>query len=123
VQPGAVVVAFSWTFAVAILLLLVPRSPYAIGALGAAAFFLVPALGSLLFSTISTDAPDELQGRTIAGAIQIASLGAPLAPLLAGVLAGALGARHTILVYGGFACVLAIGASLHADAWRAPHRG
>jgi hypothetical protein len=118
VPPVAIVVGFSWTFAVATLLLLAARSPYVIGLVGAAAFFLVPALGSLLLATISTEAPDELQGRAIAGAIQIASLGAPLAPLLAGVSAGAIGARHTILAYGGFLMLLALGASLHSSAWR-----
>jgi MFS family permease len=123
VQPPAIVIGFSWTFGLATVLLLVPRSPYVLGVLGAGAFFLVPAIGSLLFSTISAEAPDELQGRTIAGAIQLASLSAPVAPLLAGLLTGALGARHTIVVYAGFLGLLAIGASIRAAAWRAPRTG
>jgi hypothetical protein len=109
------VVGFSWTFAAGTLLLLVPRSPYLLGVIGAVSFFFVPALGALLFSSISTEAPDHLQGRTTAGAIQIAAMGAPVAPLTAGLLVGSLGPRHTILIYAGFLVTIAIGASLSRE--------
>jgi MFS family permease len=106
------VVALAWTLAAAMLLLLPARSPYLIGLLGAVANFLVPAVGAVLFSTIATDAPDHLQGRTTAGAIQISSMPAPLAPLAAGLLLGAVGARHTVMVYGAFLVAIAVVASL-----------
>jgi len=120
VSPTLLVLGFSWAFAGATFLLLAVDSPYAIGVIGAIPFFLVPAVGSLLFSTIAAEAPDHLQGRTTAGAIQVAGLLAPVAPLAAGLLLGTLGARHTILLYGGFLVLLAIEASLHSNAWRAP---
>jgi hypothetical protein len=66
----------------------------------------------VLFSTIATDAPDHLQGRTTAGAIQISSMPAPLAPLAAGLLLGAVGARHTVMVYGAFLVTIAVVATL-----------
>jgi MFS family permease len=106
------VVALAWTLAAAMLLLLPARSPYLIGLLGAVANFLVPAVGAVLFSTIATDAPDHLQGRTTAGAIQISSMPAPLAPLAAGLLLGAVGARHTVMVYGAFLVAIAVVATL-----------
>jgi hypothetical protein len=84
------------------------HSPYLIGLLGAIASFLSPAVSAVLFSTISADAPDHLQGRTTAGAIQISSLPAPVAPLAAGLLLGALGSRHTVILYGAFFLALAI---------------
>jgi predicted MFS family arabinose efflux permease len=121
-SPALLVVGSSWVLTGATLLVLVPRSPYLIGLAGAAAFFFVPSLGALLFSTIADEAPDHLQGRTTAGAIQVAGLLAPVAPLAAGFLLGALGPRHTVLLYAGFFGVLAIGASLHSNAWRAPRR-
>ena len=102
------VVTLAWTLAAAMFLLLPAHSPYLIGLLGAVANFLVPSVGAVLFSTIATDAPDHLQGRTTAGAIQISSMPAPLAPLIAGLLLGAAGARHTVIVYGAFLIGIAV---------------
>jgi hypothetical protein len=110
--PRLIVTAALWAVAVAMILLLAVRSPYLIGLLGAFSVFFAPALGSLLFASIAAEAPDHLQGRTTAGAIQISSLPAPLAPLLAGVLLGALGVRHTVLVYAIFLLALAAGATV-----------
>jgi MFS family permease len=114
-SQGVIVVGFSWIIAAGVLLLLVPRSPYLLGAIGAGTFFLVPTIGALLFSSISIEAPDHLQGRTIAGAIQIASMTAPLAPLTAGLLVGSLGPRHTILAYAAFLVTIAVGATLSRE--------
>jgi predicted MFS family arabinose efflux permease len=104
----ALVVTGAWTVTAAWFLLLPMHSPYLIGLLGAIANFLAPAIGAVLFSTIATDAPDHLQGRTTAGAIQISSMPAPIAPLAAGVLLGALGARHTVIAYGIFLVAMAV---------------
>jgi MFS family permease len=114
-SQGVIVVGFSWIIAAGVLLLLVPRSPYLLGVIGAGTFFLVPTIGALLFSSISTEAPDHLQGRTTAGAIQIASMTAPLAPFTAGLLVGSLGPRHTILVYAAFLVTIALGATLSRE--------
>jgi MFS family permease len=128
------VVALAWTMPTAWFLLLPTHSPYVIGLLGAAANFLAPAVGAVLFATIATDAPDHLQGRTTAGAIQISSMPAPLAPLVAGLLLGAAGPRETVTVYGAFLVATAIlatlsrglkepgseGLELDSRTWRAP---
>ncbi|MFL5928266.1 MAG: MFS transporter [Gaiellaceae bacterium] len=120
VAPWTLVVGFSWIFTAATALLLAVQSPYLIGLIGAAAFFLVPSLGSLLLASIAEEAPDRLQGRAVAGALQVAMLAAPVAPLCAGVLAEALGPRRTIAVYAGFLLLLALGASVRSRASRAP---
>jgi len=119
VAPWTLVVGFSWIFTIATALLLAVHSPYPIGLIGATVFFLVPSLGALLLGSIADEAPDRLQGRAVAGALQVAMLAAPVAPLCAGVLAGSLGPRRTILVYAAFLLLLALGASLHSRAWRA----
>jgi MFS family permease len=102
------VVTSAWILPAAWFLLLPTHSPYLIGLLGAVASFLGPAVAAVLFSTIAEDAPDHLQGRTTAGAIQISSMPAPIAPLAAGLLLGALGPRETVIVYGVFLIALAV---------------
>src|SRR4051812_36633951 len=47
IAPWTLVVGFSWIFTVATALLLAVHSPYLIGLIGSAVFFLVPSLGSL----------------------------------------------------------------------------
>jgi len=102
------VVTSAWILPAAWFLLLPTHSPYLIGLLGAIASFLGPAVGAVLFSTIATEAPDHLQGRTTAGAIQISSMPAPIAPLAAGLLLGALGSKQTVMIYGAFLLGLAV---------------
>jgi predicted MFS family arabinose efflux permease len=102
------VVTSAWILPAAWFFLLPAHSPYLIGLLGAVASFLAPAVAAVLFSTIAADAPDHLQGRTTAGAIQISSMPAPIAPLAAGLLAGSLGPRDTVIVYGAFLVALAV---------------
>ncbi|MFL5955371.1 MAG: MFS transporter [Gaiellaceae bacterium] len=111
-SPRVIVTGALWAVALAMSLLLAVRSPYLVGLLGAFSVFFVPALGSLLFAAIAAEAPDSLQGRTTAGAIQISNLPAPIAPLLAGVLLGGLGVRHTVLLYAVFLLLLAAGATV-----------
>jgi predicted MFS family arabinose efflux permease len=111
--PGhTIVVVFAWTFVATTLLLLTTHSPYLLGVLGALTFFLVPALSALLFASIAANAPDHLQGRAVSGAIQLASLTGPIAPLAAGLLVGRLGTHDTILVYAAFTIAVALGATL-----------
>lgn len=66
----------------------------------------------LAFAAIAEGARDELQGRVTSAGIQLASLGAPVGPVLAGVLLGALGPSRAIVVYGCALLVLAAVASL-----------
>jgi hypothetical protein len=105
-------VSFAWISTTTAFLLLAADSPYGIGALGGIAFLLAPAVNAIAFAAIAEGAPDELQGRVTSAGIQIANFGAPVGPLLAGLLLGALGATRAIVVYGCALFVLAVVASL-----------
>jgi predicted MFS family arabinose efflux permease len=102
-RPYPLVATFASLATAATFALLALHSPYAIGAVGAVAFLLAPAVNALVFATIADEAPDALQGRATSAAIQLGNLGAPIGPILAGALLGALGAVHAIAVYG---CVM-----------------
>jgi hypothetical protein len=65
-----------------------------------------------LFGRIAERAPDELQGRATSAAIQLASLLAPVGPVAAGALIGAVGPEHTALAYGALIGVIALFATL-----------
>lgn len=110
-SPRALMLAFGWIGAIATLALHEVDSPYAIGVLGAAAFFLSPSLSGFLFAAIAEQCPDRLLGRTNSAAIQLASLASPIGPLVAGALLGLLGAPTTVLVYAGWMLVLAVAAT------------
>jgi MFS family permease len=89
-----------------------PSAGGVIGALGGIAFLLGPAVNAIAFAAIAEGAPDELQGRVTSAGIQLASLGAPVGLLLAGVLLGAPGPSRAIVVYGCALLALAIVASV-----------
>jgi MFS family permease len=112
VRPAPLVLSFAWISTATAFLLLAADSPYVIGALGGIAFLLGPAVNAIAFAAIAEGAPDELQGRVTSAGIQLASLGAPVGPLLAGVLLGALGPSRAIVVYGCALLALAIVASV-----------
>ena len=112
-SPRALVLAFAWTSAAAALALQAAHSPYAIGALGAAAFFFSPSLNAFLFGAIAEHCPDELLGRANSAAIQLASLATPAGPLIAGALLSAFGASRTVLVYATWLLALAVAATLN----------
>ena len=107
-----VVVLFAWLVLAATLLLLAAESPYAIGALGALAFLLVPSVNALVLTITAEEAPEHLQGRALSAGIQIASLAAPVGPVVAGALLATLGTRHTIGAYAAALVVLAVLATL-----------
>jgi predicted MFS family arabinose efflux permease len=107
VRPYGLILAVAWVAVASTFLLLVADTAYAIGALGAAAFFFVPALNTLAFTLVAEDAPDHLQGRATAAGIQFASLAAPVGPILAGTLLESFGARHTTMIYGSILALLA----------------
>ncbi len=92
-RPAPIVVSFAWISTATAFLLLAADSPYVIGALGGIAFLLAPPVNAIAFAAIAEGAPDQLQGRVTSAGIQLASLGAPVGPVLAGLLLGALGRR------------------------------
>jgi MFS family permease len=108
VQPRTLLVTFAWSAAGATFLLLTVRSPYLIGLLGALAFVLVPAVNALAFAAVAEEADDELQGRVTSAAIQIGSLAAPVGPVVAGVLLGALSVSTVVAAYGSALVLLAL---------------
>jgi MFS family permease len=95
--PRACILAFAWTATAATLAIAVVRSPYLYGAAGAVAFFFVPTLNAIAFGIVAEQAPEALQGRATSAAIQLASLAAPIAPILAGGLIETIGARPLVL--------------------------
>jgi MFS family permease len=111
-SPRALMLAFAWIGAAATLALRGVESPYAMGVLGAAAFFLSPSLSGFLFAAIAERCPDRLLGRANSAAIQLASLASPVAPLIAGALLGLVGAPTTVVIYAGWMLVLAAAATL-----------
>lgn len=87
------------TFAIAVLI--VPQAwstnVVAVGALLAAATFLVPANNAGISGYMVSVVPDELQGRVNSAAGFMASSLAPLGPVLAGVALAAIGGATTML--------------------------
>ena len=106
--PRRVIVLFAWLATAASLGLVATESPWVLGVLGATAFLLFPSVNAIAFGTVSQEADEAMQGRATSGAIQLATLGAPVGPLLAGVLIGAVGTSATLLGYGCALAVLAI---------------
>jgi MFS family permease len=111
-KPFRLIAAAVWVDAVATLSLAVVHAPLLLGAVGAVVFFFLGPLNAVAYGTVAADAPDELQGRVTSASIQVATLTAPLAPLLAGVLVSALGARTVAVVYGCACAAFALGATL-----------
>jgi len=110
--PRTLMLAFGWIGAAVTLALREVDSPYAMGVLGAAAFFLSPSLSAFLFAAIAERCPDRLLGRANSAAIQLASLASPVGPLIAGALLGLFGAPATVSIYAAWLLVLAVAATL-----------
>jgi MFS family permease len=118
VAPQALVPLFAGLATAATFLLVPAHSPYLIGALGAVAFLLVPSLNALATSLVVEHAPDRLLGRATSASIQLASLGAPIGPVLAGAVIGAVGVVDAVAAYG-CAYVVLTAVALAAPALRA----
>ncbi|HEX6443537.1 MAG TPA: MFS transporter [Streptosporangiales bacterium] len=101
-SPRATLRAAAWADTAATAALLPVRSPYLMGAIGAVAFFLVPASNAALFGLVATTVPDELAGRAQAAATQVTTLLAPIAPVAIGAIADARDAS-----FGTATCALA----------------
>jgi MFS family permease len=101
------IVLGAWAQAVATLAAALVHDPYALGAVGAVAFFFVGPLNAIAFGVVAAEAPDELQGRATSAAIQVATVTAPLAPLVAGIVLGHVTTTAALVGYGVASAVLA----------------
>ncbi|WP_432995272.1 MFS transporter [Dactylosporangium sp. CA-233914] len=106
-----VIIAFGWCAALVTPLLCVARSPYLIGAVGAAVFFLGPAANAAIVGHVLIHAPERLQGRVNAAIGLITGAALPAGPLFAGLLLQRAGPVDTITLYTSFLILLAIGAT------------
>src|SRR5581483_952077 len=111
-RPHTIIISFGWLVTVSLLLLLVVQQPLLIGVLGATSLLLVPPINAIAFSVIGAEASDEIQGQATSAGIQLAGLGAPVAPLLLGLVLAAVGTQPTIMIYSGILCALAIYATI-----------
>lgn len=71
---------------VATLAVLGLTSPYAIGAVGAAAFLLVPSVNAVLLGEVARRCPDDVVGRAQATVGTALAVAAPVAPVLVGLV-------------------------------------
>ncbi|UWF77741.1 MFS transporter [Microbacterium neungamense] len=84
------------------------RSPYVIGMLGAAAFFLAPAVTASVFGEVSRRCPDELVGRAQSAVTLVTGAFAPLAPAAIGGIVDQVGVTVAVAVCAGAFAVLAV---------------
>ncbi|MFC0680443.1 MFS transporter [Lysobacter korlensis] len=85
-SPVAILRSAALVDTAATLVLLPLESPYAIGAAGAAAFFLAPAVSATLFGELSRRCPDELVTRAQSALALVVGAFAPLAPAAIGAV-------------------------------------
>jgi predicted MFS family arabinose efflux permease len=96
-HPGErVLVAAAWLDAAAASCLLPDQSPYVTGALGFAAFLLVPAVASVLLGRLATECPEPLVGRAQATLTLIMGAAAPAAAPAIGLLVDGSGPRFAV---------------------------
>ena len=120
-SPRQVLMSETWTFALVIPLLLVAHNALLFGVILAAAELMTPVTNSIVVSFRVALAPDRLQGRVQAASTLISFSAGWLGPLAVGFLVQDAGSSATILVFTGWALLLAIGAST-ARAFRHPPR-
>jgi hypothetical protein len=89
-------------------MIVVLRSPYALGIAGAVAFLLVPAVNAVLFGQVAATVPDRLQGRVHSAVLQVTMTLAPVGPLVAGLLLDGAGPTRAAGIYAAALTVLAI---------------
>jgi predicted MFS family arabinose efflux permease len=85
-SPTAILRAAALIDTAATLVLLPLESPYAIGAAGAAAFFLAPAVSATLFGELARRCPDALVTRAQSALALVVGAFAPLAPAAIGAV-------------------------------------
>lgn len=107
-SPAAIVVGYAWIATAATLSLLLVGSVWALGVIGAAAFFPVPAINALIMSEVGQRAPAPMLGRASSATTQLATLFQPVGPTLVGIMLQALGIPSTIVIYGIGLALLAV---------------
>jgi MFS family permease len=112
VSRRKLVVAGAWAQAAGVLAAAAVRDPYALGAVGAVPFFFFGPLNAVAFGVVAAEAPDELQGRATSAAIQVATVTAPIAPLLAGVVLAHATTTAALVGYGVATAGLAVLATM-----------
>lgn len=100
ISPTMVVLGYAWVASAATFLLLSAESVWALGLIGAIAFFPVPALNALVLSQVAARAPDALHGRAVSATVQLTTLLHPVGPTVAGIALELLGPSRTVFVYG-----------------------
>jgi predicted MFS family arabinose efflux permease len=110
-RPGVLLVAFGWLAAAVAALIVVFRSPYALGVLGAAAFLLFPAVNAVVFGHLAATVPDRLQGRANAAVRQVTMMLMPVGPVVAGLLIDTGGPVTTAAIYAAALTTLAVTAT------------
>lgn len=107
-----ILIGYAWVSTTATTLLFIAPSVWVIGAIGAVAFLLVPAVNATIMAQVVSDAPEEVQGRAIGAANQLTTVFHPLGPALVGVLIEWLGTGQTIIWYAAAFLALALIATL-----------
>ncbi len=110
--PGRLIVAFGWWTAAMITMMALPFGVFWPGVMLAAVMLVMPAVDVTILLAVLDGVPDELQGR-ITSVLMATNLSvAPLAPLVAGLLIGAVGPVRTLLLQGAFLAVVSVAAAL-----------
>jgi len=111
-RPTVVVLGYAWVASAATFLLLAAQSVWALGLIGAIAFFPVPALNAMVLSEVAVQVPESLHGRAVSATVQLTTLLHPLGPTVAGIALEVLGSSRTVLIYGTALTGLALIASV-----------
>lgn len=106
----AVIIAYASVASITTYSLVLIDSVWILGAVGALAYFPVPALSALLMSRVATTVPDELHGKVFSATNQMTTLFHPVGPALAGFALQILGTGTSVLIYGSAFAFLAVAA-------------
>jgi MFS family permease len=117
--PTQILVSAAGLDGLACLALYRTTSPYLMGLIGVAAFFLAPAANATVYGRLATAVPDHLTAGVNASLTQVINVFAPFAPISAGIVMDLAGARDTILLCAALFGVLTVTA-ISVPALRAP---
>jgi hypothetical protein len=120
IPASILILASLWTWAAVTAVLVLMRTPLAVGITAAVASLTGPAFNVVLGAYRSALAPDHLQARTTSSARMITWGTIPLATLIAGALMQASGAAATLFVLGCTMTLIAVTATSSATVRQAP---
>jgi predicted MFS family arabinose efflux permease len=95
----ALIVSYGTVAAVTTYSLVLVESVWILAAVGAVAFFPVPALSALIMSRVAVSVPNELHGKVVSATTQITALFQPFGPVLAGVALQTWGTDTSVIIY------------------------